>query len=383
MTFRKKDRPTWYTWPELPGFGRVGPWSTGVPKKKSKKEADRVEEKLKELARTRPELVQGVVQGKYTLRALYVATLMKREDHLLKHATDPLLKDVVERFKPLVTDRRYKEGLNDLLRLAPKNARLSHIAALPDPLRPGAETGAKNITTMIGRLKEEGQKPNSIFRGFYMGVSKLLLHEVGKDTRRTIMGDVETPHEDDRREVDLTQAEVEVLLGACGEPLYPIVVFAMMTGWDRGPISRALGRDFDPSDDSMDIRDTKNEARRKREVLSDVAAAVVRAQMEGKGPDDRVFDLTYNQIGHHWVKAREAAGLPQLRFKDLRHVAGDAAAAVMSQRELQDFFRHRTGEMSLRYLSRKPALRKEKLNQMTDGLGLGRAHLRARKGGQA
>ena len=109
MVFRKSDRPKgpYYVSPVLPGFGRVGPWSTGL---RSKALAVSVERWLKEAAITDPATIRGIVEGHYTLREAYVAFKEQRLGDLQERTSDPLLRDVVNRYRPKIRDRRLLEG---------------------------------------------------------------------------------------------------------------------------------------------------------------------------------------------------------------------------------------------------------------------------------
>jgi integrase len=86
VTFKKPGRQYWYTYPTLPGFGRIGPWSTGAT---SKRLADSIEMWLRQLALTDPRAVKGIVDGAYTLREAYVAHGLGKLDDLRDAITDP------------------------------------------------------------------------------------------------------------------------------------------------------------------------------------------------------------------------------------------------------------------------------------------------------
>jgi integrase len=397
--YKKPGRPSYYVWPTLPGFGRIGPFSTGTANKAL---AARMEAYLQEVALSEPRLIDGLLRpakaGGYSLPQLWAAKLQGRTDELQRFATDPDLRDCIERYLPLVKDRRYRDGFETLRKRLPAGARLSWLSRLPDPRHPGGETGAKNIMALYAAQLREGERPNSVARSLHQAVNHLLLHELGEAGRDAVMAGVSRPHEDDSRDVNITREEVARLLEACDDRLYPVVVYAMVTGFDRGPIARQLVRHFDPRDNSIEPQDTKTKVRNVRAVLPDVAAAIVRTLVEGKGPDDTIFGLGYTNIGMLWAEARaRASGVPaevsrgamrdapvslaNLRFKDLRHIAGTEAGRSMNHRELMMFLRHSSPQTSTRYLGSRPANQREQVNEAVRGLGLDRAHLRVRKGG--
>jgi len=87
-------------------------------------------------------------------------------------------------------------------------------------------------------------------------------------------------------------------------------------------------------------------------VLNRIARSVVESE-RGK---NREHIFTYNGEGvtrmgnHAWRKARERAGLPQVRVHDLRHTFGHRLrAAGVGFEDRQDLLGHRSGRITTHY----------------------------------
>lgn len=367
MTFRKQGRKGWYTAPTLPGFGRVGPWLTGPH---AKRDADAVERWLRELALTKPQAVRGLVDRRYSLREAWVAHLEDRLAELELLAGDPQLADVVDRFRGVVTDRRTLDGLDMLLRLAPRNARLGWL------------TDSKNISDICATAVSEGRRPNSVLRSLYRAIVDLLAYEIGKKQVQPILFDVVKPGEDDAREVSVTLTEIQRLLELADAQMRDFVLAALLTGVDRGPLLRLRVRHFDEERGELDVPDTKAAGRRRRLALSGPALAVFRSAIAGRGPDEPIFPLTVNQVTYRWRELRKAVGRTDLRIKDLRHVfATYWTQAGGPLKDLGAALGHTKRETTLRYTTAQASMQRELMDRTARAMGLGRAHLRVEEEG--
>jgi integrase len=111
--------------------------------------------------------------------------------------------------------------------------------------------------------------------------------------------------------------------------------------------------------------------------LSTPALAALRQAVAGKEPEELVFDLTYKQIRGRWEAARDRAGMPWLRFKDLRGVFGTYwAKEGGSIRGLQGYYGHADPKMSLRYTKHLPQTARDQAEAAVKAMGLGRSHLK-------
>jgi integrase len=352
-------------WPILPGFGRVGPWSTGL---KSKTLAIAVERWLKEIAITDPAVVRGITAGHYSLREAYVAAKERRLEQLKERSSDPPLRDVIARYRTTVRDRRLMDGLRHLESAAPQGARLSWLMV------------PKHISNLLADAAAAGQKINSVHRSLYAAIKGMLVYEVGKARKTAITTDVVFRHEDDSRDVNVTPEQLERLLAACDDALRPIVALAMLTGIDRGPLARLTPAHLDLDAGTIQVPDTKSESRPRALQLSAASLSILRVQAAGRAQDAPLFDLDYDQVGNRFEVARRAAGLPGLRMKDLRHVfAGAWVASGGTLKDLGGALGHSRASTTLRYTGRQAGEDRKRMDTVAAQLGLDRAHLRVEK----
>lgn len=367
--FKKSDRPRgpWYVWPTLPGFGRVGPWSTGL---RNRSLATSVEQWLKEIAISDPGVVRGIIEGHYSLREAYVAGKEGRLQELRDRLSDPPLLEAIERIRPTVRDRRLRNGLAQLEELAPKGARLSWLFA------------PRNITDLLNRAAET-RKINSVHRSLYAGIKRLLVYEVGKARKAQITADVVFAQEDDSRDVQLTTQQLRRLLEVSDPALRVMIEIAVLTGIDRAPLTRLTPAHIDFGAGTMRVQDTKAKSRMRTLQLSDAALAILRIQADGREQYEPLFDLNYDEYGRRFKVVRVAAGLPRLRIKDLRHVfATYWVQSGGSLKDLQAALGHTRAATTLRYTGSSAAEARGRMDAVADQLGLARPHLRIEEGGK-
>lgn len=365
--FRRKDRPNepWRIWVTLPGLGRVGPWSSGT---RDRRQARVIEQWLRELALTRPELIRGVVEGHYSLRDLWAAKVNGGLDGLLATLKDPPLAEVVGRFQGVTQDRRVVNGLAQVLKRAPKGSRLSWL------------TTPKNISDLAASMVAEGYAPMGVQRSVIAGISSLLGYELGKPRARAILSDVVKPSANNRRDVRLTPGQIERLLAECEPDTRDAVALALLTGADQGVILALTVNQWDPRLDALHLADTKNDTRPRTLQVPTAAAAILRRRVAA-ARDERLFDVTAGALWSRWDAARKRAGLGWLTFKDLRHVAATYAAEYMSHSEIMAYLGHSNPNTSQRYLASQAQKQRAKLDQAAADMGLGRMHLKAQEGG--
>lgn len=374
MVYRRRDRgDTWYTRPKLPRpFGRVGPWSTGTSNKRT---AESIEQMLHDVALERPAAIEALLEGRFALPDLYVAyrRSQKGDDHvgeLVRHANDPKLTEAVKEYRPHCTDARTERGFKELLRLAPTNARLSWLRG-------------KNITKLYGERIAEGVKPNSVYRGLHRAVAELLLFHYGETERGRHMEGVRVPKANDRREVQVEPEQIEKLVEAFDAEARPMVLALILTAVDVKPLQRMLVRHFDEKRGTVIVPDRKTPDRPRRLMLSSVAQSVFRLAAAGKGPDERLFPLSYGQLRGRWLAARDAAGLDNipinmertkysaLRIKDLRHLLPTTLRGLgMDTDHIREILGHAAGSKdTARYVHARGDIKL--LDQATERLGLG------------
>lgn len=367
MVFRKGGRPKgpYYTWPTLTGFGKVGPYSTGV---RTKALAESVERWLRDAALSDPAAVRGIVEGHYSLREAYQASKEHRLQALVEQSRDPLLVEVIERYRAIATDRRVLDGLEALERAVPSAARLSWL------------TAPKHITDLLSAAVAGGQKVNSVHRSLYAAVKGVLSYELGKARKRAITADVVFRYQDDTRRVEVTPEELRALLDACDEEMRDLVTAAVLTGVDRGPLLALTPAHVDLSAGLVRIPDTKNDARQRAVPLSHAALVLFRRLIAGRGEREPLFRLTPGAVSNRWSAVQRATGL-DVRFKDLRHVFSNAwvdEGGTLAQ--LGDVLGHKKASTTLRYTARQARADRARVDRVAERLGLVRDHLRVEKG---
>ena len=358
MPFRKKGRSGFYVRPTLTRIGRVGPWSTGT---NNRRLAEAMEAMLQELALLgQHDLISLVTTGQVRLPELYNGKIEGRLDQLLKQAKDPVLRDVISGFDPHVQDKRIRQGLAQLSNLAPARARLSWLL---DP---------KHISDMLARAVAAGRKPNSVKRSLYRAISDLLTHELGKSRRMAILAEVKVPSENDTRDVMLSSDQIQRLLAACDPHFRPLVAFALLTGIDMTPVLRARVQDYDPAAGTIWVRDRKTTARRRHLELSASAQNIVHASTANKPPEDLIFGFTYHMVRHRWEETRMEIGLPDLRFKDLRHVfAGHWVNTGGPLKDLGRVLGHTVDSTTLRYTAVQASQMRGQMNAVARSMRIG------------
>lgn len=360
--FRRKGRPGIWIQPQLPKpWGRVGQWQTGA---RTMAQARQVEAWLQDMAVERPQVIDGILERRWSLREAWIAHRRGKLDELLSGATDPLLAEAIDAYRPVCRDDRARRGLDMVLEWAPAGARLSWL-------------DRRSIPTLYARALDAGQKPNTVRRGLHRGVSELLRFHLGSRGRDAAFEDVAVPGGDDTRDVRVTPAEVQRLVEACQPDRFRwMVIVAIATTADRKPLLDLRVDHFDEANGVLLIPDRKARARWRKVRLSGPAMTALRLATEGKGRTESVFGMTHHQVRRMWDAARAAAKLPDLRFKDLRHLLPSAlAAAKVDRREIRALLGHaHDSKMTDRYIT--PAGDVTTLDAAAEALGLSGVHVR-------
>lgn len=102
---------------------------------------------------------------------------------------------------------------------------------------------------------------------------------------------------------------------------------------------------------SVELADSKSGSPR-YVIASAKAASILRARAEAVQDGARLFPLSTDTLRHQWARARAKAGLPGLRFHDLRHEGVSRMAdRGLTIGELQAQSGHRTAQILLRYVN--------------------------------
>lgn len=146
------------------------------------------------------------------------------------------------------------------------------------------------------------------------------------------------------------------LMAACskvgGAALADMAVLAIETGLRQGEMLALTARHIKKRGKvtTVELPDSKN-GHARRVVANARAAAVLAVRAEAAG-DGRLFPIGPDTLRHQWNRARAAAGLPALRFHDLRHEAlSRMADRGLTIGELQAQSGHRTVQVLVRYVN--------------------------------
>lgn len=131
------------------------------------------------------------------------------------------------------------------------------------------------------------------------------------------------PGDENQRERILTREEEEKLLAVCTAArshLRPIIIMALDTGMRRGEIFKLKWLDIDFENGLINIQAFNTKTLRQRQVAITSRLARALQALWGSSPlnpDELVFGVA--NVKKAFSKARTIAGLPDLRFHDLRH----------------------------------------------------------------
>jgi len=161
-----------------------------------------------------------------------------------------------------------------------------------------------------------------------------------------------------KRERILTREEERRLLAACEGPhrkyLKPIVLCALDTGMRRGEIFTLRWRDVDLEHGLITIAAFNTKTMRERQVALTARLASQLETLWQESPKDqfrRVFGITDN-VKRSFEAARNAAGLADVRFHDLRHThATRLVAAHIPLSEVGRVLGHTQPSTTFRYVN--------------------------------
>lgn len=160
-------------------------------------------------------------------------------------------------------------------------------------------------------------------------------------------------HEANIRTARITHKQYKALIGVLRSPEREAAIIAYHTGWRLGVI---LGLTWDRVDWSdMLIRPPANQSKLKRvgtcTIYGDMQEALREClKVESDWVIHRIDGARVAEIKYAWRKAREAVGLPWLRFHDLRACAvSNLIDAGVSPYDAMQISGHKTDSMLRRY----------------------------------
>lgn len=325
----------------LAGYGDTGQLSSGVRDKRVAERMERALEELAERALVEPRykaLLDAICRAPHSvsLPALMQARAERRIDALLVTLSDPLLAPICEamavgRDKPT---RVGLVGLPALIAGPHGDAGAVRLSALLDRAR---------VVDALRRAEASGLQRNSVRRQYLRAISIVLRERAGEAERQRVLSGIDFAATDDTREVALTPGEIARLLDVARgvhDELDTLVMAALLLSADRGVL--LAGASASGSARGLRVRDiaiyqiaapggplvyeaevslrhdAKAAARRRIVVAPDDLARRLLSLTQGRADDEPVFSIAYAQLDYLWQRARDQAGLPHVRFKDLR-----------------------------------------------------------------
>lgn len=166
-----------------------------------------------------------------------------------------------------------------------------------------------------------------------------------------------TPGDEKPRERIITREEEAKLIASCIEPrahLRPIIILALDTGMRRGEIFKLKWADIDFDSRIISVRAFNTKTMRERQVaITERLKTELEAlyKLSTKQPDSLVFGIIDN-VKKSFDKARRNAGLPDVRFHDLRHThATRLVSAHMPLSEVGRVLGHTQANTTYRYVN--------------------------------
>ncbi|WP_395459700.1 tyrosine-type recombinase/integrase [Azospirillum melinis] len=236
-----------------------------------------------------------------------------------------------------------------------------------------ADIRLHHIQSYADTLAASGAAPSTIYNN--LSPISEVFKEAMRQERYACLGlrnptfGVRKPPSKRPRDVQFTQdmedALVEVTRRSPLPWLYPIAMLAALTGMRQGELRAFRLRDV--GDCFITLVETKNGDLR-RVPLSRQAKDVLQEWLEDKTirPDERVFELTEQQVSQSWRDAWDSAerkyGHPHITFHDLRHVATTRLSKRLTNvLELSAVTGHRSIQTLKRYYNPDPAELAKKL----------------------
>ncbi|WFT83572.1 site-specific integrase [Methylobacterium sp. CB376] len=181
------------------------------------------------------------------------------------------------------------------------------------------------------------------------------------------VGQIKLPEPSKGRQQRLEAEQAQALILALKRSrvwyLRPLVNLAIETGMRRGELLTLRWANVDLSSRIAYLETTKN-GHSRTIPLSPGALSVLKGLPR---TDARVFPLTGNAVRLAWERLRNRAGLPELRFHDLRHEAISRFFEIgLSIPEVALISGHRDTRTLMRYTHLRPEVLAKKLQQARD-----------------
>ena len=238
-----------------------------------------------------------------------------------------------------LTRRRYQTSIEKLRRIGEKDA-------FKKRLGPGATVGDLEKVDWDELKKQWGGSPSD-WNHMHRMLSHFLSKLVGKKSQhRYRIIELVSRKKESRRVVDLTIAQFFRLRDALPERLRPVLMTLLLTGMRRTEYMAAGKEHLHPESHSVMIPQTAADSSTEPVYVDESLWHWIEAAIPSP--------LKYKWLRIHWKRACETAGLPGLRFHDMRHVLGHwALKAGAPINEVQAALRHDRLETTAIYLRTK------------------------------
>lgn len=217
-------------------------------------------------------------------------------------------------------------------------------------------------------------KPSSLKRRFAVlhNCFEVAIREWGIALPRNPVSSIKLPTGNVSRERRLKTGERMLIEDALNTPsaayLRPLVTMAIETGMRKGELLSIRWIDVDFDARTVEILRTKN-GHPGTVPLTPLAIQTLSAMKQAA---ERVFPISDNAVRFAWERMRKRAGIPDLRFHDLRHEGiSRLFEAGLNVPEVAMVSGHRSPAMLFRYTHPKPEHVAAKL-AMRDARGLNR-----------
>jgi len=169
----------------------------------------------------------------------------------------------------------------------------------------------------------------------------------------------------------LKKAEIDRLIKISNGLTRPLIIIALNTAMRKDEILNLRWNDVDFDGGFIHIRESKTSKIRKIPTNQAVRDAINRIDRAGEFIFHNPKTGTrLNDFYRSWNKTRKAAGVPELRFHDLRHTA--ATMMVQGGIDLvtvRDILGHTSIRMTVKYAHSTPESRVRAVNVLSDMIG--------------
>ena len=207
-----------------------------------------------------------------------------------------------------------------------------------------------DVSRFVTRLQNKGLKPKSV-NNYLLALKQLF--EYCKDfsqLKDNPAKNVKLLRVEKKEMQFLTPKQVREFLSAVNEYYYPFFLTAVLTGMRVSEIINLMWTDIDCKRGQISIIDGKTKAAKRTVFIPSKLVKILKKQKIQSKSNYVFTNKNGNKISRHDIvkepfkRALKAAGLPNIRFHDLRHTF---ATLMISQGENIKFIQHQLGHGSI------------------------------------